>query len=60
VRKLETIFRGNFIRKVQQTHKAICELVTKFQRTGSGHDDSRNGLPRKSGERKELVEELVI
>ena len=37
--------------------KAIRELLTKFQRTGSEHDDSRNGRPRKCGERLELVRE---
>jgi hypothetical protein len=52
--------RGNFIRNVQHTHKAIRELLTKFQKTGSVHDDSGNGRPRKSGKRMELVEEFVI
>jgi len=37
--------------------QAIRELVTKFQRTSSVHDDSRNGSPRKSVERMELVRE---
>ena len=39
------------------TDKVIRELLTKFDRTGSVLDDSRNGRPRKSGERMELVRE---
>jgi len=52
--------RGNFERKFHTkgpTDKVIRKLLTKFQRTGSVHDDSRNGRPRKSGERMELVRE---
>ena len=52
--------RNNIERKFHKkgpTDKAICELLTKFQRTGSVHDDSRNGRPRKSGERMDLVGE---
>jgi len=52
--------RDNFERKYHKkgpTDKAIHDLLTKFQRAGSVHDDSRNGLPRKSGERIELVRE---
>jgi len=43
--------------KKGSTDKAIHELVMKFQRTRSVHDDSKNGCPRKSGERMELVRE---
>jgi len=52
--------RENFERKFHKkgpTDKAICDLLMEFQRTGSVHDDSRNGRPRKSGERIELVRE---
>jgi hypothetical protein len=52
--------RDNFERKFQKkipTDRAIRELLTKFQRTGSVHDDSRNGGPRKFGERMELDRE---
>ena len=52
--------RDNFERKFHQkslTDKDVRELLTKFQRTGSVLDDSRNGRPRKSGERMELVRE---
>ena len=56
--KIGDNFEGKFHKK-GPTDKAIRELLTKFQRTGSVHD-SRNGRPRKSGERMELVEELVI
>ena len=52
--------RDNFEKKYHKkgpTDKAIYDLLMKFQRTGSVHDDSRNGLPRKSGERVELVRE---
>ena len=52
--------RDNFERKFHKkcpTDKAIRELLTKFQRTGSVHDDRRNGRRRKSGERMELVRE---
>jgi hypothetical protein len=55
--------RDNFERKFHKkgpTDKAIRELLMNFQRTGSVHDGSRNGRPRTSGERMELVEELVI
>jgi len=50
----------NFERKFHKkcpTDKAIRELLTKFQRTGSVLDDRRNGRPKKSGERMELVRE---
>jgi hypothetical protein len=52
--------RDNFQRKFHMKgprDKAIRELLTKFQRSGSVHDDSRNGRPRKSGEGMELVRE---
>jgi hypothetical protein len=52
--------RDTFERKFHNkgpTDKAIGELLTKFRRTGSVHDDSRNGRPRKYGERIELVRE---
>ena len=52
--------RDNFERKFHKespTDKAIRELLTKFQRTGSVLDDSRNGRPRKSGERMEFEED---
>jgi predicted HTH transcriptional regulator len=52
--------RDNFemkFHKKNPTDKAIRALLTKFQRTGSVHDDSRNGRPRKTGERMELVPE---
>ena len=52
--------RDNFERKFHQkslTDKDVRELLTKFQRTGSVLDGSRNGRPRKSGERMELVRE---
>jgi hypothetical protein len=42
----------NFERKFHKkgpTDKAIREFLTKFQRTGSVYNDSRNGRPRKSG-----------
>jgi hypothetical protein len=61
--KIRDNYEKNFHKKGptdRQTDKAVRELLTKFQRTGSVHDDSRNGRPRKSGERMELVEELVI
>jgi len=50
----------NFERKFHKkfpTDKIIRELLTKFQRTGSVLDDSRNRHPRKSGERMEFVRE---
>ena len=50
----------NFERKFHKkspTGKAIRELLRTFQRTGFVLDDSRNGRPRKSGERMELVRE---
>ena len=52
--------RDNFERKFHKKStivKAICELLTKFQRTRSVHDDRRNRCPIKSGERMELVRE---
>jgi transposase len=52
--------RHTFERKFQNkgpTEKAIGESLTKFQRTGSVHDDSRDGRPRKYEERIELVRE---
>jgi hypothetical protein len=55
--------RDNYERKFHRkclTVKAIRAILTKFQRTGYAHDDSRNGRPRKFGERMELVEELMI
>ena len=57
--KFEKI-RDNFERKFRRRgpkEKAIRELLTKFQKTGSVHDDSRNGRPRKSGDRMESVRE---
>jgi len=50
----------NFERKFHKkfpTDKIIRELLTKFQRTGSVLDDSRNRHPRKSGERMEFEED---
>jgi hypothetical protein len=57
--KIRDDFERNFHKK-GPTDKAIRELLTKFQRTGSVHGERRNGRPRKSGERMELVRELVI
>jgi hypothetical protein len=54
--KISDNFEKKFHKK-GPTDKAIRELVMKFQRTRSVHDDSRNGCPRKSGERMELVRE---
>jgi hypothetical protein len=54
--KIRDNFESKFHKK-GRSDKAICELLTKFQRNGSVHDDSRNGRPRKSGERMELVRE---
>ena len=56
-RKCEKI-RDNFERKFHNKYpkgRAIRELLTKLQRIGSAHDDSRNGRPRNSEERIELV-----
>jgi hypothetical protein len=50
--------RDGFERKFHKkcpTDKAISDLLTKFRRTGSVHDDNRNGRPKKSGKRIELV-----
>ena len=52
--------RENFERKFRTkgpTYKAIRDLLTIFQRTGSVHDGSKNGRPKKSGERTEWVRE---
>ena len=52
--------RDNFEREFHKkgpTDKAIRGILTKFQRTGSVHDGSRNGRPIKSEERMELVRE---
>jgi len=52
--------RDNFEMKFHKkgpTDQAICDWLTKFQGTRSVHDDSRNGRPRKSGERIKLVRE---
>ena len=57
--KIRDSFEKKF-RKKSPTDKAIREILKKFQRMGSVHGDSRNGRLRKSGERMELVEELVI
>ena len=46
--KIGDSFERKFHKK-SPTDKAIRELLTKFQRTGSVLDDSRNGRPRKSG-----------
>jgi len=54
--KIRDNFEGKFPKKCP-TDKAIRELLTKFRRTGSVLDDSRNGCPRKFGERMELVRE---
>jgi predicted XRE-type DNA-binding protein len=54
--KIRENFERKFHKKVP-THKAIRELLMKFQRNGSVHDDSRNGRPRKFGDRTELVRE---
>jgi hypothetical protein len=54
--KIRENFERNFHTK-GPTYKAIRDLLTKFQRTGSVHDGSRNGRRRKSGERTELVRE---
>jgi transposase len=55
--KIRDNFKSKFHKKVR-TDKAICELLTKFRRNGSVHDESRNGHPRKSGEEMELVREV--
>ena len=50
--------RDGFERKFHKkgpTDKAVRDLLTKFRRTGSVHDDSRNGRPKKSGEGIKLV-----
>jgi hypothetical protein len=52
--KIRDSFERKFHKK-NPTDKAIRELLTKFLRTGSVHDDSRSGRPRKSGERMEFV-----
>ena len=52
--------RDGFERKFHKknpTDKAIREILTKFQRTGSVHDGRRSGRPGKSGERMELARE---
>ena len=57
--KFEKI-RDNFERKFRRRgpkEKAIRELLTKFQRPGSVHDGSRNGRPRKCGERMDFFRE---
>ena len=57
--KFEQI-RDNFERKFHKESpivKAIRELLTKFLRTRSVHDDRRNGRSIKSGERMKLVRE---
>jgi len=51
-------FRDNLEKKFHNkfpTDKAIRNLLTKFQRHESVHDDSRNGRPSKAGERIEFV-----
>jgi len=46
---------GREFHKKGPTDKAICDILTTFRRTGSVHDDSRNGCPKKSGEIIKLV-----
>jgi hypothetical protein len=52
--KIRDNFERTFYKK-GPTDEAIRELLTKFRRNGSVHDDSRNGRPRKSGEKMEFV-----
>jgi len=54
--KIRDNFERKFHKEIPKT-KSIPDLLTKFQRTESVHDDSKNGRPRKSWERIELFRE---